>query len=201
MCLVAIWIGLNRIHFSGKMFVQDAVACINPNQHVSLKTQMNHVHAMMRKIRNKKEKKNVFFFTYSRSVSNGIFLGTCCKSLCEQSTVCPVHVQTRGHFWSIALLPTFVLAKLVPWMKMPTLPTLLLCDPNGVSPLPYGISCTININIPMVAAFTTRRIGGLFFFDIISHIWLSPHRLTFDTTTKNYLIVIELIGNWQSINE
>lgn len=65
----------------------------------------------------------IWFCTYSRSVSGGIRLGTCCRSRCEQSTVCPVQVQTRGHFRSMLLLPMPKLLeppKFVPWMKMPT---------------------------------------------------------------------------------
>lgn len=109
--------------------------------------------------------------TYSRSASKGIRRGTCCKSLCEQSTVCPVHVQTRGHFWSMLLVPTFVFARLVPCTKIPTLPTLLNV-PNE-SPFPYGISCNNKITKLVAVAFTTQLSGGFFIFDIISHIWLS----------------------------
>lgn len=118
-------------------------------------------------------------YTYSRSTSTGIRRGTCCKSRCEQSTVWPVHVHTRGHFWStllypiLVLPPIFVLAKFVPWMKMPTLPT-LLCEPNDVSPFPYGINCNSNSKITklLIVAVTTQLSGGFFIFDIISHIWL-----------------------------
>lgn len=59
-------------------------------------------------------------------MSSGIRRGTCCRSRCEQSIVCPVQEQTRGHFWSALLpppLPTpklVVPPKLAPWMKMPT---------------------------------------------------------------------------------
>lgn len=103
--------------------------------------------------------------------------GTCCKSRCEQSTVWPVHVQTRGHFWSMLLVPlpppppTFVFAKFVPCTKMPTLPTLLNV-PNDESPFPYGINCNSKITKLVVVAFTTQLSGGFFIFDIISHIWL-----------------------------
>lgn len=97
--------------------------------------------------------------------------GTCCKSRCEQSTVGPVHVQTRGHFWSMLLVPTFVFAELVPCTKMPTVPALLNV-PNDESPFPYGISCNSKITKMVVVAFTAQLSGGLFIFDIIFHIWL-----------------------------
>lgn len=51
----------------------------------------------------KKEANNIVG-THNRSVSNGILLGTCVNSRCEQSTVCPEHVQIRGHF-NISLAP------------------------------------------------------------------------------------------------
>lgn len=116
-------------------------------------------------------------------------LGTCCKSRCEQSTVWPVHVQTRGHFWSMLLVPppiplpllpmmpltlvptAAVFAKFVPCTKMPTLPTLLNV-PNDESPFPYGINCNSKITKLVVVAFTTQLSGGFFIFAIISHIWL-----------------------------
>lgn len=98
--------------------------------------------------------------------------GTCCKSRWEQSTVCPVQVHTRGHFWSMLLVPpAFVLAKFVPCTKMPTLPTLLNV-PNDESPFPYGINCNSKITKVVVVAFTTQLSGGFFIFNIISHIWL-----------------------------
>lgn len=115
-------------------------------------------------------------------------LGTCCKSRCEQSTVWPVHVHTRGHFWSMLLVPPMmpfappidvvavaddaaVFAKFVPCTKMPTLPTLLNV-PNDESPFPYGINCNSKITKLVVVAFTTQLSGGFFIFAIISHIWL-----------------------------
>lgn len=54
---------------------------------------------------NKRRKYNKMVLgTHNRSVSNGILLGTCVNSRCEQSTVCPEHVQIRGHF-NISLAP------------------------------------------------------------------------------------------------
>lgn len=107
--------------------------------------------------------------------------GTCCKSRCEQSTVWPVHVQTRGHFWSMLLIPwppMPVFAKFVPCTKIPTLPTLLNV-PNDESPLPNGIDCNSNITKLVVVAFTTQLSGGFFIFDIVSHIWLLSHPIIY----------------------
>lgn len=123
--------------------------------------------------------------TYSRSASSGMRRGTCCKSRCEQSTVWPVQVQTRGHFWSMLLLlpppPIAVFAKFVPCTKMPTLPTLLNV-PNDESPFPHGINCNSKITKLVVVAFTTQLSGGFFIFDIISHIYVGCcclHQLSF----------------------
>lgn len=118
-----------------------------------------------------------YFCTYSRSASNGIRRGTCCKSRCEQSTVCPVHVQARGHFWSMLLNPLpagllllppppmFALAKLVPWMKMPTVP---LLTPFALapykSPFPCGINCNSKMPTMAVVALTAQLSGGFFIF-------------------------------------
>lgn len=139
--------------------------------------QYEYVHCAYRcnNINTKKKEWKMESGTYSRSASNGMRRGTCCKSRCEQSTVWPVHVQTRGHFWSMLLLPSpppiAVFAKFVPCTKMPTLPTLLNV-PNDESPFPYGINCNSKITKLVVVAFTTQLSGGFFIFDIISHIYV-----------------------------
>lgn len=137
--------------------------------------------------------------TYSRSASNGMRRGTCCKSRCEQSTVWPVHVQTRGHFWSMLLVPPppppppiAVFAKFVPCTKMPTLPTLLNVPTllNDESPLPHGINCNSKRTKLVVVAFTTQLSGGFFIIDIISHIYVD----SYCTLQLSFVCICILVG-------
>lgn len=74
--------------------------------------------------------------THNLSVSSGIFLGTDDNPRCEQSTVCPVQVQRRGHFGVKTSPPPLVLP-----------PLTLRLDPkyplNG-SPLVMGTAAAIS---------------------------------------------------------
>lgn len=72
--------------------------------------------------------------TYNLSVSCGIFLGTVDKPRCEQSTVCPVHVQSLGHF---------VVNMSPPLLRPFKLRLELKCEPNG-SAMTSGTDADIN---------------------------------------------------------
>lgn len=71
--------------------------------------------------------------TYILSVSCGIFLGTVDSPRCEQSTVLPVHVQSRGHFDVNMLSPRPLRLRLE-----------LKCEPNGSAVTSIGNVADIN---------------------------------------------------------